>query len=166
MRLSFRISTKAFPERNVYVLTALGRAPDEEEDILHRDWTLFHWDNLTSIEVDRFTILAKLHDLPLTVGEIDSSCPNALCVMNFDPANTPLFFEVSKRPKTKTVIAEKPVNPVSVEQTLYEETLAQTKLRVKALFDAKRPLSSEEILDIWRKYPNPEGSKFPNPEGF
>jgi hypothetical protein len=95
-KIHIYVRTKSVPETFDYILLPLGRKPDEECEILHRVETTFEWENVTPVEMDRFTMLAKLHGVRFEFGHERNQYPDAVtAVMGKEHYAT--FFEIVKK---------------------------------------------------------------------
>lgn len=94
--ISIRLRTNEAPDKFLYALSPLGRIPDHEEDIRHKNWTLFDWLRVTEVEIDRVRVLAKMHDVKISVGTFSLDHPTAIC---FDLRKPQFddFFDITAR---------------------------------------------------------------------
>lgn len=94
------LPTKKVPESFEYSLRPLGRTPDDEIEVLHRPDTIFEWRKVTEVEMDRFIMLTKMHDIAIVLGAPNNQYPNAVS-MKLDQKSfdhfAEHFFDITKR---------------------------------------------------------------------
>lgn len=141
-QISIMGDSKECPEGFDYVLGCVGRKSDSEDLIKHKpmrrgDIVLFHWDNVTDVEIDRFNMLCKLHDYRIKVGEFDIDRPEALCIRFANKDDIDLFFEVYPEGEAPAVEGPPKLSPADISEI--KSQIIEAVEEAKAEIAAKAP---------------------------